>query len=110
MQWVTFTMLSTDKSGPFVFKMIFKANTFEDNMISIKLCKYFSKIGEDRNIICFCMGEMGKFSRIACFRFGSYLTFGSMKEETAPGQLHINKLRELYGLIFNEELQQRGGN
>ncbi len=40
------------------------------------------------------MGELGIFSRIMCTLAGSFLTYASFEEKTAPGQLNIKKMRE----------------
>lgn len=90
----------TDKTGPFIYKLIFSATAFEDNFIPIKLCKFYSKLGEDRNIISFCMGDLGIFSRIFCVKYGSYLTFASIEEATAPGQIRLDKLREAHQILI----------
>lgn len=81
-----------------VYKAIFTAQSFNDNLIPLKLCKSFSQKG--RKVICFCMGEMGIFSRIMCVKAGSFLTFGSFEEQTAPGQLSIQKIREIQRILF----------
>jgi 3-dehydroquinate dehydratase len=48
------------------------------------------------------MGTSGIFSRLTCIFAGSFLTYASLKEKTAPGQINIAKMRELYGLILND--------
>ena len=80
------------------YKIIFTAQSFEDNFIPIKLCKVVS---EKETIISFCMGELGVFSRIICVKFGSFLTYGSLEDKTAPGQINIKKIRELHQLLFS---------
>jgi len=75
-----------------ILKVVFKANSFEDNLISLKICKEFSI--RKTNIISFCMGTLGIFSRIHCVLNGSFLTYASIVEETAPGQIDITSLRE----------------
>ena len=47
------------------------------------------------------MGELGIFSRITCVKFGSLLTYGSLEDKTAPGQINIEKIREIHKLLFN---------
>ncbi|MFX1320239.1 MAG: type I 3-dehydroquinate dehydratase [Promethearchaeota archaeon] len=83
-----------------IYKVIFTAQNFEDNLIPIKLCQYFSK--NNRKIISFCMGEIGIFSRIICVNYGSFMTYCSLDEKTAPGQIQIEKLREYYNLLFEK--------
>lgn len=83
-----------------IYKIIFTAQNFEDNIIPINLCQYFSK--NNRKIISFCMGEIGIFSRIICVKFGSFMTYCSLEEKTAPGQIKIEKLREFHNLLFEK--------
>ncbi|MFX0069627.1 MAG: type I 3-dehydroquinate dehydratase [Candidatus Hermodarchaeota archaeon] len=83
----------------FIYKLIFTAQNLEDNLIPFKLCKSFSK--QNKKIICFCMGELGIYSRVMCVKSGSFLTYGSLEDKTAPGQIHIKNIRELHKLLFN---------
>ncbi|MFX1501310.1 MAG: type I 3-dehydroquinate dehydratase [Promethearchaeota archaeon] len=82
-----------------VIKVIFTARSFEDNLIALRLCKEFSN--SNQKIISFCMGTLGYFSRITCVITGSFLTYTSLDEKTAPGQINIEKMREIYNLILN---------
>ena len=82
-----------------IYKVIFTALNFEDNLISLDLCKTFSK--EDHKIICFCMGESGILSRLLCMKAGSFLTYASLDDKTAPGQININKMKKVYELLFD---------
>ena len=81
-----------------IFKMIFQAQKIEDNFIPFELCKHSKK----KNIISFCMGEIGFLSRIFSVKFGSLWTYGSFTEKTAPGQIQIEKIRKIYKL-FNSD-------
>ena len=46
------------------------------------------------------MGEIGILSRILCVKFGSLWTYASMEDKTAPGQIKIEKMREIHQLLF----------
>jgi len=85
-----------------IFKMIFTAQKLEDNLIPLKLCEKFSEREKEQGIISFCMGENGIFSRITCVKFGSFLTFASFEDATAPGQIKIEAMRELHKQLFNQ--------
>ena len=52
-------------------------------------------------LICFCMGEKGRYSRIFCMFLGAFLTFASPLEglSTAPGQIPIKRLHRILGLV-----------
>lgn len=82
-----------------IIKLIFTANLFEDNLVSLKLNQEFSK--NNQKIISFCMSEPGMLSRFLCVNVGSFLTFASIEGKTAPGQIHIEKMREIHQLLFS---------
>lgn len=81
-----------------IYKAIFTAKNFEDNLISLDICKSFSK--EGHKIISFCMGDPGILSRLMCVKVGSFLTYGSFEDKTAPGQINIRKMRKFYEILF----------
>jgi 3-dehydroquinate dehydratase-1 len=80
-----------------IYKVVFTANTFEDNLTALRICEKYSN--SNLKIISFCLGILGLFSRIMCVTKGSFMTYASLEEETAPGQINIHKMRELYNLI-----------
>ncbi|MFX0002889.1 MAG: type I 3-dehydroquinate dehydratase [Candidatus Hodarchaeota archaeon] len=80
-------------------KIVFTAQSFEDNLTPLRLCRQFSS--SNQRIISFCMGSLGIFSRINCVFAGSYLTYAFLEEETAQGQINIKKMREIYDLIID---------
>ncbi|MFX0006640.1 MAG: type I 3-dehydroquinate dehydratase [Promethearchaeota archaeon] len=84
-----------------IYKIIFTANTFEDNLTPLKLCKDISS--SKKKIISFCMGPLGVFSRIICVITGSYLTYAFLEEseKTAESQIQIEKMKEIYDLILD---------
>ncbi len=81
-----------------VFKIISTAQVFDDNVQILNVCKKLSQQGT--RFVCFAMGEQGILSRIMCVKFGSLWTYGSLKEKTAPGQIKIEKIREIHQLLF----------
>ncbi len=81
-----------------IYKAIFTAKFFEDNLISLDLCKSFSK--EGHKIISFCMGDSGILSRLMCVKVGSFLTYASFEDKTAPGQINLRKMRDFYEILF----------
>jgi len=80
-----------------MFKFIFKANTFQDNLVPLKLCKKFQK---QLPIISFCMGNLGIFSRLMCIKISSPFTYVSLYERTAQGQIDIKIVNIIYDLLF----------
>ncbi len=82
-----------------IFKLIFTAQRFEDNLIPMKICRYLLEKNKYKNVISFCMGELGIFSRIVCVKAGSFLTYASLEERTAPGQINIKNMREFLQIL-----------
>jgi len=76
-----------------IFKIIYTATKFSDNFIPLELCKYYKN--QNKKMISFCMGDLGIFSRIFCLNAGAFLTYGSVGEITAPGQIRIEELRKI---------------
>jgi 3-dehydroquinate dehydratase / shikimate dehydrogenase len=74
-------------------KIVYTANHINDCFEAFDLLHQTS--GER---IIFCMGEPGLISRIIAKKLSSFVTFASIDEETAtaPGQLTIGQLKELY--------------
>jgi 3-dehydroquinate dehydratase-1 len=56
---------------------------------------------QGREIIAFCMGAAGKWSRVAAPLLGSFLTFApfSKKGASAPGQLTVNEVKRLWQML-----------
>jgi 3-dehydroquinate dehydratase type I len=81
-----------------IYKIIFIAEKFIDNLIPLTLC---ASLKDKINIISFCMGNKGLFSRIFCTEFGSFFTYGSLEKETAPGQIKIEKIRYYHKLLLD---------
>ncbi len=74
-------------------KVSVKANSYGD--VSRLLCVGNS---EPYDKVLIAMGDYGKVSRVAAFAFGSVITYASLGESLAPGQLSLEetvKLREL---------------
>lgn len=49
----------------------------------------------DQPLITMSMGKLGSVSRVMGEAFGSAVTFGSIGQESAPGQLPVNRLQEM---------------
>ena len=85
-------------SGANVCKIVTTAKQVEDNLPALSFVSFASNKTE---IICFCMGEHGKISRLLSPVFGAFLTYASLEKgsETAPGQMSISEIRATYGLL-----------
>jgi 3-dehydroquinate dehydratase type I len=79
-----------------VIKMVTMARQPEDNLRLLSLIPRAKAAG--REIIAFCMGPAGKWSRITAPLLGSFLTFApfTKKGASAPGQLTVNEVKRLW--------------
>lgn len=82
-----------------VIKMVALARQPVDNLRLLSLIPQAKAAG--REIIAFCMGSMGKWSRITAPLLGSFLTFApfSKKGASAPGQLTVNEVKDLWQML-----------
>ena len=90
--------IDLNKINGSIFKIISTAQVFDDNVQVLNICKKLSQ--QDKKFVCFAMGEVGILSRVLCVKFGSLWTYGSLEEKTAPGQIKIEKIREIHQLLF----------
>jgi 3-dehydroquinate dehydratase type I len=91
------------RMGADICKLVTTANNLNDNLTCLSLV---AEISGKTPIICFAMGKLGIISRILSPVFGGYLTYASLKTgmETAPGQISIERLKEIYKCLGVEEL------
>src|SRR5580692_12128550 len=77
------------------YKIVSTATTLSDNVTMIK---FLAREGDRHSLVGMCMGEQGVISRVLGVRAGSVFTFASAVagEETAPGQVTAQELRNVY--------------
>ena len=82
-----------------IIKMVALAKAPEDNLRLLSLIPRALAAG--REIIAFCMGPAGKWSRITAPLLGSFLTFApfTKKGASAPGQLTVNEMKDLWQML-----------
>ena len=76
-----------------VHKIVWMARSIRDNLEAFELLRE-----PLRPTIALCMGEHGLISRILAKKFGAFLTFASLNNQsgTAPGQISIDDLKNIY--------------
>jgi 3-dehydroquinate dehydratase type I len=86
-------MLAADMD---IVKLVTMARQPEDNVRMLSLIPKVQALGKE--IIAFCMGPLGKWSRVAAPLMGSFLTFApfSTSGASAPGQLTVNDLKKVW--------------
>ncbi len=85
-------------NGADICKVVTTAKTNEDNLTTLN---FISAMASRVKLVCFCMGENGRISRLLSPMFGAFFTFASLEEgnETAKGQMTIDQMRAVYGLL-----------
>ena len=85
-------------SGAFICKIVTTAKQIEDNLPVLSFVSFASSKAK---IVCFCMGDQGRVSRVLSPLFGAFFTFASLEEGnvTAEGQMSINEMKSAYTLL-----------
>jgi 3-dehydroquinate dehydratase type I len=85
-------------SGAEVCKIVTTAKRLEDNLTTLN---FTSTASSKAKLVCFCMGELGKISRLLSPLFGGFFTFASLERgnETASGQMTIQEMKAAYELL-----------
>jgi len=82
-----------------VVKVVTLAQRKEDNISLLNL------LGRGRNrgieVVAFCLGALGRISRLACLLMGGAFTYAALESgaEAAPGQLTLARMRQLQELL-----------
>lgn len=85
-------------SGAEVCKIVTTAKQIGDNLTTLN---FTSTASSKTKLVCFCMGELGKISRLLSPMFGGFFTFASLERgsETASGQMSIREMKSAYALL-----------
>ncbi len=86
-------------TGADIVKIVTRAEAWADNLRVLELIPKAHERGI--KIIAFCMGPLGRISRIVSHLMGAYLTFASLEEgeESAEGQIPIKQMREIIDML-----------
>ena len=85
-------------SGAEVCKIVTTAKQVEDNLTALN---FISAASRKAKVVCFCMGDIGKVSRLLSPLFGGFFTFASLErgKETAAGQMTIQEMKAAYEIL-----------
>lgn len=83
------------ESGAHIGKIVTTANDYKDVLRILNLQTIADE--NDFPLIAFCMGPIGRISRLATIKLGGYMTYAVPDggKETAPGQIPVSGLREM---------------
>ncbi len=89
------------KKNPDIIKITTYAQSPEDNLAVLDLIP-FGRREFGKDVIAFCMGALGRWSRVACLLMGSPWSYVQLPGQTttAPGQLAVNKMRTLLNIML----------
>ena len=84
--------------GANVCKIVVTAKKIEDNLAVLNFVAFHS---HKAKLVCFCMGEAGRVSRLLSPMFGAFFTFACLEQgnETAKGQMSIGEMKAAYGIL-----------
>lgn len=84
--------------GADVCKIVTKANLWKDNLV---IFEFLSRTPRTEKVVSFSMGRLGIPSRVLSPFFGGAFTYASLDTDskTAPWQLSIRQIREIYKVI-----------
>jgi len=86
-------------TGADIVKIVTYANTAENNLRVLELIPHARR--KAGKIIAFCMGELGRISRIMAPLLGSYFSYASLERgaESAPGQLTVEEVKGVFKIL-----------
>lgn len=89
-------------NGADIGKIVTTAHNHQDVLRVLQLQEIAEKLNFP--LIAFCMGAAGVISRVATCALGGYMTYCAVSEDeaTAPGQLSVAALREIYSLMVTD--------
>lgn len=83
------------ESGAHIGKIVTTANDYKDVLRILNL----QVMAAENNfpLIAFCMGSIGKISRLATLKLGGYMTYGAPDggKQTAAGQIPVSVMRDM---------------
>ncbi len=87
--------------GADLIKIVTFARQPEDNLRILELIPYARNRGQA--IIAFCMGPLGRPSRVLSCLFGAAMTFAARNRwaESAPGQLTVDEMRRIWEILVS---------
>lgn len=81
-----------------ILKLAVMTETAEDLLSLLQFSAAWRQTA-DRPFVLIGMGPHGVLSRISCAEFGSCLSFGALRESSAPGQLPARDLKRILSLL-----------
>lgn len=90
------TIAEEFRAGASVAKIAVMASSSEDVLRLLNVTQEAAKLGD---VCTIAMGDAGKLSRVIAPLFGSCITYASVGEPTAPGQLSVKEVKMLLEVL-----------
>ena len=86
-------------SRPWVVKVVTLAKEVENNIALLNLIDRGKRQGI--NVVSFCLGPLGRISRVACMLMGGAFSYAALEAgvEAAPGQLTVAQMLQLLEML-----------
>ena len=88
-----------DDAGADILKIAVMPRDASDVLDLLDVTRMMNEGLTDKPLITMSMGQLGMITRIAGETFGSAVTFGSMGQASAPGQIDAAKLKEILTIM-----------
>lgn len=92
-------LLFMDRIGADIPKMAVMPAEREDVLRLMETTSLANRLMMGKPIVTMSMGQIGMITRIAGETFGSAITFGSLGKASAPGQIPLEKLKEMMEIL-----------
>jgi 3-dehydroquinate dehydratase type I len=86
-------------TGADIIKIVAHARSWEDNLRVLELIPKAQALGI--KIIAFCMGPVGRISRVFTHLMGGYVTFASVEhgQQSASGQMPVREMKRMLEIL-----------
>lgn len=91
------------KAGAEILKMAVMPHTKKDVLTLLEATEEMNRMYATCPVVTMSMGELGKVSRVAGEAFGSAITFGAIEKTSAPGQISVEKLKNVLKILNEVE-------
>lgn len=92
-------LVNMQKLGADIAKIAVMPNSSTDVLTLLSATNKMKECFADIPIVTMSMGKTGAISRIAGELFGSAITFGSLINSSAPGQIPVTELKQILNLL-----------
>lgn len=92
-------------TGVDISKLAVMPQTKKDVLNLLEATEKMTSEYADRPVITMSMAGMGTISRLSCEMFGSAVTFGAVRQVSAPGQVNVNELKRILEILHNANTQ-----